>query len=113
MAEPQPDDLASDDGAHPGLHPTDDELAVTNSWPAGWPRLYPERTIVGSTDGEPGKTSQLVSFVGGSADGLSDLVEEATPGRLPRDLETMGSVYRLVEIAGHDPSYHWHGFEQN
>ncbi len=113
MAEREQDGPAPDSNGQPGRAPADDELSVTISWPAGWATVYLERTAGGSDERDPTKATQRVRFVGGSADGLSDLVLEATPGRLPRDLETMGSVYRLVGNSGDGPSYHWNGFERN
>lgn len=92
--------------------PDGPEGVTPNSWPASWPRLYPEGDRDTGVQG-PVKGTQRANFVGGSADGLWDQVEEVSPGRLPPDLETMGSVYRLAETAGQEPRYHWHGFQDN
>ncbi len=113
MAEPLEDDPGTGRDL-PARDSAEDEEAAANAWPAGWPRLYPERSAEVWGEGGPSRATQRVTFVGGGADGLSDRVAEAAPGRLPRDVETMGSVYRLVEAFEDDePTYHWHGFEDH
>jgi len=52
-------------------------------------------------------STQKVRFVGGQADGLRDFVEEVSPGRLPSNLESMGSIYRLVKMLGLESEYHF------
>ncbi|QNK81845.1 hypothetical protein [Nakamurella sp. PAMC28650] len=111
MAEVHEEAVAGTGGAR-GNGPTG-EVTTASSWPAGWPRLYPERAADVYRARGSAKVSRRVNFVGGSADGLWDLVEETAPGRLPFDVETMGSVYRLFEATGGDPRYHWHRFEEN
>ncbi len=50
--------------------------------------------------------AQRVRFFGGNADGLLDDVDEIAPGRLPPNVETMGSLYRLAEPRGERSEYH-------
>lgn len=117
MAESDEHGGAADDGVHPGSDVTGDNLdngvAPANYWPASWPRIYPEGAAESPDSRGPAKNTQRVNFVGGRADGLRDHVEEASPGRLPLHLETMGSVYRLVETTGQGPQYHWLGSAEN